>query len=43
MSAPCPRKSCICVLISRIPLSDMGMDDLRVKSSNLGVHCTDIH
>ena len=38
-----PRKSCICSLISRIPLSDTKMDDLRVKSSQLGVYCTDIH
>ena len=38
-----PRKSCVCALISRIPLSDIGMDDLRSKSSNLGVHCTDNH
>ena len=38
-----PRKSCVYVLISRIPLSDTGMDDLRAKSGNLGVYCTDIH
>ena len=38
-----PWKSFICVLISRIPLSDIGMDDLREKSSDLGVHCIDIH
>ena len=38
-----PNKSCICALISRIPLSDIGMDDLRVKSSHLGVYCIDIH
>ena len=31
-----PRKSCICALISRIPLSDTRIDNLRVKSSNLG-------
>ena len=37
------RKSCIFSLISKIPLSDTGMDDLRAKSSNLGVNCTDIH
>ena len=38
-----PIKGCIFALISRIPLSDTRMDDLRVKSSNLGVNCTDIH
>ena len=38
-----PKKSCICALISRTPLSDIGMDDLRVKSSHFGVHCIDIH
>ena len=38
-----PRKSCIYVMISRIPLSGIGMDDLRAKSNHLGVHCTDIH
>ena len=36
------RKS-ICTLISRIRLSDIGMDDLRVKSIHLGVNCNDIH
>ena len=34
-----PKKSCIYALISRIPLSDTGMDDLRAKNSDLGVHC----
>ena len=38
-----PIKSCICALISRIPLSDTGMDDLRAKSNHLGVNCIDIH
>ena len=38
-----PGKSCICALISRIPLSDAGMDDLRVNGSHLGVYCIDIH
>ena len=38
-----PRKSYICVMISRIPLSDIGMDDLREKSSHLGVYHIDIH
>ena len=38
-----PKKSCTCTLISRIPLSDIGMDDLIVKSSHLWVYCTDIH
>ena len=38
-----PRKSCVFALISRIPLSDTGMDDLRARSSNLGVNCIDIH
>ena len=38
-----PKKSCIIALISRIPLSDTRMDDLRTKSSNLGVNCTDIN
>ena len=37
-----PRKSCILVLISRIPVSDIEMDDLRIKSSHLGVYFTDI-
>ena len=37
-----PRKSCICALISRIPLSDTEMDYLRLRSSDLGVYCTDI-
>ena len=37
-----PRKSCIIVLISRIPLSDTEMDDLRTKSSHLGVYFIDI-
>ena len=32
-----PRKSCICAMIFRIPLSDTRMDDLRAKSSDLGV------
>ena len=32
-----PKKSCICALISRIPLSDAGMDDLGGKSSHLGI------
>ena len=30
-----PRKSCIFTLISKIPLSNTVMDDLRAKSSNL--------
>ena len=38
-----PIKSCIYALISRIPLSDTWMDDLRVKSSHLEVNQTDIH
>ena len=38
-----PRKSYIFALVSKIPLSDTGMDDLRAKSSNFGVNCTDIH
>ena len=33
-----PKKSCICALISRIPLSDTEMDYLRARSSNLGVY-----
>ena len=33
-----PKNSCICALISRIPLIDTGMDDLRVKSSHLGIY-----
>ena len=37
-----PRKSCICALIFRIPLSDTEMDHLRAKSSNLKVNCIDI-
>ena len=37
-----PRKSCILVQISRIPLSDTEMDDLRTKSSHLGVYFIDI-
>ena len=37
-----PRKSCILVLISRIPLSDIEMDDLRTKSNHLGVYFIDI-
>ena len=37
-----PRKSFIFALISRIPLSDTGMDNLRSKSSNLGLNCTNI-
>ena len=37
-----PRKSCICALISRIPLSDTEMVNLRVESSDLGVYCTNI-
>ena len=36
-------KSCIFALISRIPLSDIGMDNLRVKSSHLRVCCTNSH
>ena len=43
MGCSIPRKSCICALISRIALSDTGMDDLRAKNSDLGVHCTNIH
>ena len=31
-----PRKSCICALISRIPLSDIEMDYLRARSRDLG-------
>ena len=38
-----PIKSCIYALIFRIPLSDIGIDDLRAKSSDLGVHCSDIY
>ena len=38
-----PRKSYIFALDSKIPLSDTEMDDLRAKSSNLGVNCTYIH
>ena len=38
-----PRKSCIYALISKIPLSDTGMDNLRVKSSHLRVYYTNIH
>ena len=38
-----PRKSCIYAMISRIPLSDIEMDDLRAKNSDLRVYCTDIH
>ena len=37
------RKSCIFAMISRIPLSGTEMDDLRAKSSHLGVNWTDIH
>ena len=37
-----PIKSCIWALISRIHLSDIGMDELRAKSSHLGLYCTDI-
>ena len=37
-----PRKSCIRALISRIPLSDIEMDYLRARNSDLGVNCTDI-
>ena len=37
-----PRKSCILVLISRIPLSDIEMDDLTTKSSHRGVYLIDI-
>ena len=37
-----PRKSRIRALILRIPLSDTEMDYLRVRSSGLGVNCTDI-
>ena len=32
-----PKKSCIYVVISMIPLSDTEMDYLRENSSNLGV------
>ena len=38
-----PRKSCVYVLISKIPLSGIRMNDLRAKGNNLGVHCIDIH
>ena len=38
-----PRKNYIYALISRIHLSDIGMDDLRAKSSHLGVYGTNIH
>ena len=34
------KKGCICALISRIPLSNTLIDDLRAKSSHLGVYCT---
>ena len=37
-----PKKNCIRALISRIPLSDIEMDYLRVKRSELGVNCTNI-
>ena len=37
-----PKKSYICALSSSIPLSDTWMDDLRAKSSDLGVYCTNI-
>ena len=37
-----PRKSCTHALISKIPLSDIAMDNLRARSSDLGVNCTDI-
>ena len=37
-----PRKSRICALISKIPLSDTEVDYLRAKSNDLGVHCIDI-
>ena len=37
-----PRKSCICALIYKIPLSDTEMDYLRARSSDLGVYCIDI-
>ena len=37
-----PRKSYIRALISKIPLIDTKMDYLRERSSDLGVHCTDI-
>ena len=37
-----PRNRYIHALISRIPLSDIEMDYLRARSSDLGVICTDI-
>ena len=37
-----PRKICILVLISKIPLSNTDMDDLRTKNSHLGVYFIDI-
>ena len=37
-----PIKNCIPALISKIPLSDKEMDYLRVRSSDLGVNCTNI-
>ena len=37
-----PRKSCIFALISRIPPSDIEMDYLRARSSDLGVNFNDI-
>ena len=37
-----PRKSCIRALNSKIPLSDIVMDNLRARSSDLGVNCIDI-
>ena len=36
------RKRCICALISKITLSDIEMDYLRAKNSDLGVNCIDI-
>ena len=36
------KKSCIYALIFWIPLSDIGIKDLRAKSSHLGVYCTNI-
>ena len=37
-----PRKRCIRALISRIPLIDIEMDYLIVRSSDLGLNCIDI-
>ena len=36
------RKNCIRALISRIPFSDIEMDYLRARSSDLGVNCIDV-